>query len=47
MESLSFQETPQSQECDRKELAHADYVVMCIADIHNSVSDLKDLGIEG
>ncbi|XP_075665004.1 uncharacterized protein LOC142634590 [Castanea sativa] len=38
--------TPQSQERDRKDLAHADYVVRCTADVYNSVSDLKEISVQ-
>ena len=38
--------TPQVQERDREDLAHANYVVSCIADVHKSVSDLKEILVQ-
>lgn len=41
--SVSSRNTLQSHECAKEELIHAGYVMRCIADVHNSSSDLKEI----
>nr|POE78826.1 hypothetical protein CFP56_59400 [Quercus suber] len=45
-QSKSLGTTPHVQERDRKDLAHADYVVSCTVDMHKSVSELKEILVQ-